>query len=413
MQNRTQNSGTRLTLKRITQIGFLAGGIIVAAFSLHSQSTVRPTLSGPFQRHVLAPVGPESPLELRQFVGAVKTDSRGRVITGPTDDPVKNIVGAESTGLRAGLERFTKITFAVDYSSGQPDPGQRMDPRAPAANGGSHHWPHVDQPFRSWPTSVALTPDGRKLYVSLPGREGYPDWRVAVIDTTSRSVQRWVDLRASGSLGTRPIGLAVSPVNSSIYPRPYVVVLNQYANYATVIDTGSDAAIGDFEAGFYAEKLVFNKLGTRLYTTDRFKDQVRVFDIAPGPAFRQIAEIPTGTNDLDRANPRDLALSDDETHLYVANTLGHTIAVIDTSTLTLDKTMIAGGLATDVKIAGPWGIVSGHSSTNALNQPETGNGMPKRVGPTASSEMTARYFPICRSCPTQLVPLPSTTWAVI
>jgi len=24
-------------------------------------------------------------------VGAVKTDSRGRVITGPTDDPVKNI----------------------------------------------------------------------------------------------------------------------------------------------------------------------------------------------------------------------------------------------------------------------------------------------------------------------------------
>ncbi len=78
MQNRTQNSGTRLTLKRITQIGFLAGGIIVAAFSLHSQSTVRPTLSGPFQRHVLAPVGPESPLELRQFVGAVKTDSRGQ-----------------------------------------------------------------------------------------------------------------------------------------------------------------------------------------------------------------------------------------------------------------------------------------------------------------------------------------------
>ena len=45
--------------------------------------------------------------------------------------------------------------------------------------------------------------------------------------------------------------------------------------------------------------------------------------------------------------------------------------------------MIAGGLSTDVKIAGPWGIVSGHSSTNALNQPETGSGMPKRVGPNS------------------------------
>src|SRR4051794_40128104 len=208
--------------KRIST-AVLLGGLAAVAVSLQSQTPGRQTLSLPFARHVMTPVGPESPLELRQFVGPVKTDSRGRIITGPNNDPVKNIVGAESAGLRAGLERFTKITFAVDYSSGQPDPGQRMDPRAPAANGGSHHWPHVDQPFRSWPTSVALTPDGRKLYVSLPGREGYPDWRVAVIDTTSRSVQRWVDLRASGSLGTRPIGLAVSPVNSSIYPRPYVV----------------------------------------------------------------------------------------------------------------------------------------------------------------------------------------------
>ena len=43
--------------------------------------------------------------------------------------------------MHAGLERFTKILFAVDYSSGQPDLGQRIDPNAPVANGGSHHWP--------------------------------------------------------------------------------------------------------------------------------------------------------------------------------------------------------------------------------------------------------------------------------
>jgi DNA-binding beta-propeller fold protein YncE len=370
--------------KRITGLVFLVGGLLTATISLRSQSSVRQTLSGPFQRRVMRPVGPEAPLDLRQFVGPVKTDSRGRVITGPNSDPVKNIVGAESAGIRAGLERFTKITFAVNYDSGQPDLGQRMDPNAPAANGGSRHWPFVNQPFRSWPTSVALTPDGRQLYVSLPGREGYPDWRVAVVDTASRTVQRWIDLRAPGSsLGTRPSGIMASPLNTAIYPRSYVVALNEYANFASVIDTGSNAVIGDFETGFYGEDLVFSKNGTRLYITDRFKDQVRVFDIAPGPAFRQIAEIPTGATDLDRANPRDLALSEDDTQLYVANTLGHTIAVIDTAALTLKKTMIAGGLATDVKIAGAWGIVSGHSSTNALNEPETGNGMPKRVGPNS------------------------------
>jgi DNA-binding beta-propeller fold protein YncE len=342
----------------------------------------------------MAPVGPESPLELRQFLGPVKTDSRGRVITGPNSDPGKNIVGAESAGLRAGIERFTKITFAVDYNSGQPDLGQRLDPNAPAANGGSRHWPFVKQPFRSWPTSLALTPDGRRLYVSLPGREGYPDWRIASVDTTSRSVQRWIDLRPTGTArGTRPSGLVVSPANLTISTRPYLVVLNEYANFATVIDTGSDAIIGDFETGFYAQDAVFNNSGTRLYTTDRFKDQVRVFDITPGPRFQQIAEIPTGSNDLDRANPRDIALSEDGAQLYVANTLGHTIAVIDTATLVLKKTMIAGGLATDVKIAGRWGIVSGHSSTNALNQPETGNGMPKRVGPNSFIKNTGEPLP--------------------
>src|ERR1044072_3155134 len=111
---------------------------MAAAFSLLCQTGIRPTLSAAFQRHVMAPVGPEAPLELRQFVGPVKTDSRGRVITGPTSDPVKNIVGAASAGIHAGLDRFTKILFAVDYSSGQPDVGQRIDPNAPVANGGSH-----------------------------------------------------------------------------------------------------------------------------------------------------------------------------------------------------------------------------------------------------------------------------------
>ena len=47
-------------------------------FHCNPKQPVRRTLSAPFTRHVMAPVGPEAPLELRQFVGPVKTDSRGR-----------------------------------------------------------------------------------------------------------------------------------------------------------------------------------------------------------------------------------------------------------------------------------------------------------------------------------------------
>ena len=90
-----------------------------------------------------------------------------------------------------------------------------------------------------------------------------------------------------------------------------LVVLNEFANFASVIDTRTDAVIGEFQTDFYAQDLIFNANGTRLYLTDRFGDQVRAFAIGAGPWFTQIAAIRMGANDLDRTNPRDLALSAD------------------------------------------------------------------------------------------------------
>jgi len=97
------------------------------------------TLSAPFQRLVLDPALPESPFHLRFFSTAVKTDSQGRILTGPTSDPVKNLVGAEPAGVRAGLQRFTKILFGAGYIDGRPDPGTRIDPNDPVVKSGSQH----------------------------------------------------------------------------------------------------------------------------------------------------------------------------------------------------------------------------------------------------------------------------------
>lgn len=337
-------------------------------------------LSAAFEPRILSTTG-ESPLELRLFTTAVKTDSRGRIITGPTSDPVKNIVGAEPAGERAGLQRFTKIMYGASYIDGRPDPGTRIDPNNPAVKSGSQKWPNIKQPFRSEPRALALTADGRKLYVTLPGREGYPDWRVAVVDTTNRRVLSWIDLRPQGVVrGLRPIGIKVAPANPAISRNPYAVVLNQYANFASVIDTTTDIVIGTFQTGFYGEKALFNNDGTRLYVTDRFRDQVRVYRIEPGPFFTEIAEVPTGSTELERANPRDLDLSADGKTLYVANTLGHTIAAIDVAAdaNTLIKNLPVGGLATDVKIAGRWGLVSGQETNTKLNERESGHGLPTK-----------------------------------
>ncbi|MBV8860210.1 MAG: beta-propeller fold lactonase family protein [Acidobacteria bacterium] len=369
-------------LKLFAAASFLAAfaGWLLFAASTTRATRANQTFSAAFQRKVLE-TAPEAPFELRMFETAVKTDSKGQIITGPTSDPVKNVVGAESAGVRAGLERFTKVMYGASYIDGRPDPGTRIDPNNPAVKSGSQYWPHRDQPFRSQPRSLALSQDGKKLYVTLPGREGYPDWRVAVVDTNSRQVSRWIDLRPAGeSKGLRPIGVKAAPVNNSISQFPYVVVLNQYGNFASVIDASTDTVVGEFETGFYGEKLVFNKAGTRLYITDRYKDAVRAFRIDPGPTFTQIALIPTGNTQLERTNPRDLDISADGKTLYVANTLGHTVAAIniDGDANALTKVMPLGGLATDVKVAGRWGIISGQETNTVLNGPESGHGLPTK-----------------------------------
>lgn len=72
---------------------------------------------------MLAPALPEAPFGLRFFSGAAKTNTSGEIITGPGDDPVRKLVGAETAGPRVGVDRFTKILFGVNYFDGRPDPG--------------------------------------------------------------------------------------------------------------------------------------------------------------------------------------------------------------------------------------------------------------------------------------------------
>ena len=221
--------------------------------------------------------------------------------------------------------------FGADYIDGRPDPGTRIDPNDPQVNSGNQHWPlrqaavpelaERARPDAGRPKALRHAARPRGLSRLARRRGGHAPAARPALD---RSAARRARAPAPGRSG-----VAVSPLNTAIYPAPYVVVLNQYANFASVIDTATDAVIGDFETGFYGEDLVFNAAGTRLYVTDRFKDQVRAFRVDPGPIFTQIAEIPTGATELDRANPRDLALSADGSTLYVANTLGHTIAVIN------------------------------------------------------------------------------------
>jgi DNA-binding beta-propeller fold protein YncE len=310
----------------------------------------RLTLSSPFTRRVLA-TSTEAPFDLPFFTTAVKSDSRGGIIT-----------GRRATRSRLWWARSSPVSgpdsCAIRRSCSEPITSMggrirtRIDPNNPEAASGNQHWPNVPQPFRSWPNALALTPirgqalhcAGRTRRLSRLARRG---------GRHSEPNGQTVDRSAAGGIaeGDPTDGNSLVTTNTAVFIRPYAVVLNEYANLASVIDTGSDTVVGEFQTGFYGEDLVFNATGTRLYLTDRFKDQVRAFRIDPGPTFTQIAEIPTGRSDLERANPRDLDLSPDGRTLYAANTLGHTIAVIDVAgdANILRGNLVVGGLATDVR----------------------------------------------------------------
>ena len=93
-----------------------------------------------------------------------------------------------------------------------------------------------------------------------PAEKAIPIGALPLWTLQSARVLRWIDLRPQGDArdcADRHEGLSVKHRPS--IPRPYAVVLNQYGNFASVIDTATDTVIGEFETGFYGEKVVFNR----------------------------------------------------------------------------------------------------------------------------------------------------------
>src|SRR4051794_28302209 len=148
-----------------TNTGTALGGSLTANSlgATSAEAVAARQLSAPFSYKILRTTA-EAPLPLRLFETAVKTDSQGKIITGPNSDPVKTIIGPEPAGERGGMQRFTKVMFGAGYIDGRPDPSTRIDPNNAKVSSGNELWPNRPQPFRSQPRALTVTPDGKKLY---------------------------------------------------------------------------------------------------------------------------------------------------------------------------------------------------------------------------------------------------------
>lgn len=186
------------------------------------------------------------------------------------------------------------------------------------------------------PAGIALSPDGRLLYVTnLSSRD------VSVISTGTDKVT------ATIRVGRDPTGVAVTPDGRFAY-----VVYGLGAGAVAVIRTGTNAVTGTvtLPAGSYPQQVAVSPDGRLVYVTNWGLNSMSVISTATGTATGSVPVgiHPTGVT----GGPGDRA--------YVANqgTGGGpgTVSVIDTARRRVVST-IALGAAT-----GPWGVATGPAS---------------------------------------------------
>ena len=149
-------------------------------------------------------------------------------------------------------------------------------------------------PYRS-PLSVAVSPDGGRLYLS---------------DKTAGCVTS-LDAATGDKLGEtlidgEPNGLALSADGRILY------VTQRKKNSITLVDTQQGVIIGRIPVGAWPVALALAKKNRRLYSCNQGSHTVSVIDLAAGQQIEEIAVV---------RNPAFAAISADESRLVVANSL--------------------------------------------------------------------------------------------
>jgi YVTN family beta-propeller protein len=222
---------------------------------------------------------------------------------------------------------------------------------------------------------VAITPDGTRLYVTNFGEHadvGIPGTTVSVIDTEINAV-----IATIPGLGPNPTGLAVTPDGKRVYvsnelaltvsvidtatntiigpPIPVGIVpasvtitpdgrrayvTNLVVGTVSVIDTETNTVIATIKVGEQPLGSAVTPDGRRLYVVNKFSASVSVIDTSTNTVIHTITE------GLGRG-PSGAAITPDGAKLYVSNNnaddvdpeIPDTVSVIDTQTNTVIATV--------------------------------------------------------------------------
>jgi YVTN family beta-propeller protein len=167
-------------------------------------------------------------------------------------------------------------------------------------------------PVKGNPVGVAVTPDGKKVYVT----NCLQTTGISVIDTTTNTVTATVPVKGN------PIGVAVTPDGTKVY------VANQGTNSVFVIDTSTNNVIAIVPVGSDPNGIAMTPDGTKVYVTnsnngDSDKGTVSVINTTRNNV---ITKVSVG------GQPSGIAVTPDGKKVFVANQFDNNVSVINTET---------------------------------------------------------------------------------
>ena len=138
------------------------------------------------------------------------------------------------------------------------------------------------------------------------------------------------EMIAEIKVGIEPEGVAISADGTK------VIVTSESTNMLHVIGVPEHKIIANILVGARPRAATFNRAGTIAYATSEISGEVKKVDIASG---KIIGKMPLAD---DKAKPKDILLSVDETKLYVAGGRANRIFVLDSTTLEIHNSIPVG-----------------------------------------------------------------------
>jgi len=182
------------------------------------------------------------------------------------------------------------------------------------------------------PHGIVLSPDGRFVYASCYGAHA-----VAVINVATETLAHTVVL----PVASEPYGIGISADGR------YVYASDNFTGRLMIVNTTTDTYVGSVQIGLHPALIARSPNGKLLYVANGGSRTVSALDIGTDPAHpKVIATVPV------QGYPHGLAVTPDGRYVVVANTLGDSLSVIDTTTNRVVATIKGEKYPIDVVIAG-------------------------------------------------------------